>query len=63
MPDVRAFRYIKAVKLLAIKYMQDYSPNTEFFWSVFSRTPTEYGDLLRNTDQKKLRTWKLFTQC
>ena len=40
-------------------------PNTEFFWSVFSRIGTEYGDLLRkspysfpirdNTDQKKLR--------
>ena len=34
-----------------------------FFWSVFSRIRTEYGDLLReNTDQKKLRIWKLFTQ-
>ena len=38
-----------------------------FFWSVFFRIRTEYGDLLRkslysvrireNTDQKKLRVW------
>ena len=44
-----------------------------FFWSVFSRTQTEYGDLRseflysvrirENPDQKKLRTWTLFTQC
>ena len=44
-----------------------------FFWSVFSRIWTEYGEILRislysvrmpkNTDQKKLRIWKLFTQC
>ena len=43
-----------------------------FFWSVFSRIQTEYGDILRissylvqmweNTDQKKLRIWTLFTQ-
>ena len=43
------------------------------FWSVFSRTQAEYGDLLRkspystrvreNTDQKKLRIWTPFTQC
>ena len=47
-------------------------PNTEFFWSVFSRIWTEYGDLLRkspysvrireNTDQKKLRSWTFFSQ-
>ena len=43
-----------------------------FFWSVFSRNRTEYGEILRtspysvrmleNTDQKKLRIWTLFTQ-
>ena len=46
---------------------------SEFFWSVFSRIRTEYGEILRtsaysvqmweNTDQKKLHTWTLFTQC
>ena len=44
-----------------------------FFWSVFSHTRTEYGNILRkspysvriwkNTDQKKLRIEILFTQC
>ena len=37
-----------------------------FFWSVFSRTRTEYGEIFRmrkNTDQKKLCIWILFTQC
>ena len=44
-----------------------------FFWSVFSRTRAEYGDLFRkspysacvqeNADQKKLRIWTLFKQC
>ena len=44
-----------------------------FFWSVFSRIRTEYGDILcispysvrvrENTDQKKLHIWTLFTQC
>ena len=48
-------------------------PNTEFFWSIFSRFRTECRDLLRkspssvriweNTDQKKLCIWTLFTQC
>ena len=49
-------------------------PNTEFFfWSVFSRSRTEYGEIrsissysLRmreNMDQKKLRIWTLFMQC
>ena len=43
-----------------------------FFWSVFSRIRTEYGEILlispylvwirENTDQKKLRVWTLFTQ-
>ena len=43
-----------------------------FFWSVFSRIRTEYGEMLRislysvrmreNTDQKKLPIWTLFTQ-
>ena len=41
-----------------------------FFWSVFSRIRTEYGEILRispysvrmwkNTDQKKIRIWTLF---
>ena len=44
-----------------------------FFWSVFSRIWTEYGEILRispysvqmqeNTEWKKLRIWTLFTQC
>ena len=44
-----------------------------FFWSVFSRIRTEYGEILHispysvrmweNTDQKKLRICTLFTQC
>ena len=43
-----------------------------FFWSVFSRIWTQYGEILRislysvrmreNMDQKKLRVWTLFTQ-
>ena len=43
-----------------------------FFWSVFSRIRTEYGEILRispysvrmrkNTDQKKLLIWTYFTQ-
>ena len=34
-----------------------------FFWSVFSRIWTEYGDLRsiqENTDHKKFRIWTLF---
>ena len=44
-----------------------------FFWSVFSRIRTEYGEIRsispysvrmrENTDQKELRIWTLFTQC
>ena len=40
-----------------------------FFWSVFSRIRTEYGispysvRMRKNTDQKELRIWTLFTQC
>ena len=44
---------------------------SEFFWSVFSRIRTEYGEIIRispysvrmqiNTDKKKLRIWTLFT--
>ena len=43
-----------------------------FFWTVFSRIRTEYGEIRsispysvqmrENTDQKKLRIWTLFTQ-
>ena len=39
--------------------------NAEFFWSIFSRIRTEYGEILRmreNMDQKKLSIWTLFTQ-
>ena len=53
--------------------LREKCPNTEFFWSVFFRIWTEYGDLRSespysvriwgNTDQKKLRIWTLFTQC
>ena len=44
-----------------------------FFWSVYFRIRTEYGELQSispysfqiwgNRDQKKLRIWTLFTQC
>ena len=44
-----------------------------FYWSVFSRIRTEYGEIRgvspysprmrENTDQKKLRIWTLFAQC
>ena len=44
-----------------------------FFWSVFSCFRTEYRDLRsnstysiriqKNTDDKKLRIWTIFTQC
>ena len=44
-----------------------------FFWSTFSRTRVEYGDLRNksqysarireNTDQNKLYIWALFTLC
>ena len=44
-----------------------------FFWSVFSHIRTEYKKMRsispylvrmrKNTDQKKLRIWTLFTQC
>ena len=47
-------------------------PNTEFFWSVFSRIWTEYGDLLyispysvqmwENKDQKNSVFGQFFTQ-
>ena len=34
-----------------------------FFWSIFSRIRTKYGEILQqNTDRKKLRIWTLFTQ-
>ena len=44
-----------------------------FFWSLFSRISTEYGEILcispfcvrmrESTDQQKLRIWTFFTQC
>ena len=55
------FHYVKSVQIRS------------FFWSVFSRIRTEYGEMRsispysvwmrENTDQKKLRIWTLFTQC
>ena len=56
-----------------ISSLREKCPNTEFFWSVFSRIRIEYADLLHkfpywvrireNTDQKKLHIWTLFMQC
>ena len=53
--------WVKKMFLIEI-LLHEKSPNTEFFWSVFSRIWTEYGDLHRkypysvqmrkNTDQK-----------
>ena len=45
--------------------LREKCPNTEFFWPVFSRIRTEYGEIVQmreNTDQKKLRIWTLFTK-
>ena len=42
---------------------EKYPKIRSFFWPVFSRIRTEYGEIRANTDQKKLRIWKLFTQC
>ena len=36
-------------------------PNTEFFWSVFSRIWTEYGDLLRKSPYS-VQIWKIRTR-
>ena len=59
-----AISHLHSVKTVQIR---------SFFWSVFSRTWNEYGDLRRkslylvqkreNTDQKKLRVWTFFVQC
>ena len=56
-------------KHLCVKSVQIRS----FFWSAFSRIWTKYGEIIRispysvrmrkNTDQKKLLIWTLFTQC
>ena len=61
-----------AKKSLSNNTRTNLCPNTDFFWCLFSRTRTEYGEILRispysvqmreNTDQKKLRVWKHFTQ-
>ena len=58
-------------KILLFLYCVKSVQIRSFFWSVFSRVRTEYGDLLHkfpysvrireNTDQKKLRIWTLFT--
>ena len=64
-----------------LKLQTDFSQNIHclksvqmrsYFWSVFSRIRTKYGDLRskspysvrmqENKDQKKLRIWTLFTQ-
>ena len=60
----RALIFLHCVKSAQIR---------SFFWSVFSRIRTEYGEILRispysvrmweNTDQKKLGIWTLFMQC
>ena len=57
-------KYLHYVKSVQIR---------SFFWSIFSRIWTEYGEILpispysvrmrENTDQKKLRIWTLFMQC
>ena len=51
--------------------LREKCPNTEYFWFVFSRIRTEYGEIpnissysvgmRENTDQKLLRIWTLFT--
>ena len=55
--------------------MRENCPYLEFFWSVFSRTRAEYGEVLRITPQsifslntgkygpEKLQIRKIFTQC
>ena len=67
-----AWSWLSSVVLLRLynnlKSIQIWS----FFWSVFSRIRSEYGKILgvspysvrkrENTDQKKLRTWTIFTQ-
>ena len=63
--NVRMWGYMK-------ESLREKCPDTEFFWSVFSRIRTEHGDLHRkspysvrireNTDEIKLRNWTLFTQ-
>ena len=66
-PDPNIFLWIAACH--RVKSVQIQS----FFWSVFSRTRVEYGDLRNkspysaqireDTDQKKLRIWAHFTKC
>ena len=58
---VKGFHYVKSFQMRS------------FFWSVFSRIRTEYGEMQsifaysvrmrENTDHKKLRIWTFFTQC
>ena len=71
----------KHSRLLCSRFLDPFNENVHyvksvetrnFFWSVFSRIWTEYGDLLHkfpysvrmreNTDQKKLHIWTLFKQ-
>ena len=49
--------------------LRENCPNTEFFWSLFSRIWIEYGNLLRKSSysvqirtRKKFRIWIPFTQ-
>ena len=61
----------KPTPLLAIHCVKSVQIR-RFFWPVFSRIRTEYGEILRifpysvrmreNKNQKKLRIWILFTQ-
>ena len=69
MASVHKIFNVCLIILHCVKSIQMWS----FFWSVFSRIRTEYGDLRfkstysvriqENTDQKKLRIWKLIMQC
>ena len=49
--------------------LREKCPNTMFFWSLFSRIWSEYGDLLVFSPNagkygpEKLCIWTIFTQC
>ena len=50
----------KAIHYQFIITLREKCPNTEFFWSVFSRIWNEYGEILRDTQSEcgKIRTRK-----
>ena len=70
------FEYIASLKYFFSKIQHNHCVNSVqiriFFWSVFSRIRTEYGNIRNisphsvrmreSTDQKKLRIWTFFTQ-